>query len=132
MGLLDVLNGMQNGPRGANRGGGMSPLTMALLGLHQSLFRYAPCARCDGGAYHSGGGLGDMLRNIFGGTGGRRLGRHAFGWARRSPETVPGCGQGRRRQNWVSTGQNQPIAAHELAKVLTPEQIEFLTERTGL
>ena len=34
MGLLDVLNGMQNGPRG-NRGlgGGMSPITMALLGL---------------------------------------------------------------------------------------------------
>src|SRR4029077_14198437 len=34
MGLLDVFNGMQNGPRG-NRGlgGGMSPITMALLGL---------------------------------------------------------------------------------------------------
>jgi uncharacterized protein YidB (DUF937 family) len=35
MGLLDVLNGMQNGPRGAREpgGGGMSPITMALLGL---------------------------------------------------------------------------------------------------
>jgi hypothetical protein len=36
MGLMDILNGMQNGPRGgAGRagGGGMSPLTMALLGL---------------------------------------------------------------------------------------------------
>ena len=34
MGLLDVLNGMQNGPRGASAGrGGMSPITMALLGL---------------------------------------------------------------------------------------------------
>src|SRR6476469_8262607 len=39
MGLMDVLNGMQNGPRGARHntggtsGGGMSPLTMALLGL---------------------------------------------------------------------------------------------------
>jgi Transglycosylase associated protein len=35
MGLLDIVNGMQNGPRG-NRGlggGGMSPITMALLGL---------------------------------------------------------------------------------------------------
>src|ERR1700722_18574291 len=35
MGLLDIFNGMQNGPRG-NRGlgdGGMSPITMALLGL---------------------------------------------------------------------------------------------------
>ena len=37
MGLLDVLNGMQNGPRGqqgANTSsGGMSPIMMAVLGL---------------------------------------------------------------------------------------------------
>jgi len=41
MGLIDVLNGMQNGPRGQrdpsatpNSGsGGMSPITMAILGL---------------------------------------------------------------------------------------------------
>jgi len=38
MGLLDVLNGMQNGPRGpsnpdAQTGGGMSPMTMAILAL---------------------------------------------------------------------------------------------------
>ena len=38
MGLLDVLNGMQNGPRGPSNpspqsGGGMSPMTMAILAL---------------------------------------------------------------------------------------------------
>src|ERR1700752_4472205 len=40
MGLLDVLNGMQNGPRGPSKpasqtdeGGGMSPMTMAILAL---------------------------------------------------------------------------------------------------
>jgi hypothetical protein len=38
MGLLDVLNGMQQGPRGpsdasAQSGGGMSPMTMAILAL---------------------------------------------------------------------------------------------------
>jgi hypothetical protein len=39
MGLLDILNGMQNGPRGQRqpsppgKSGGMSPLMMALLGL---------------------------------------------------------------------------------------------------
>ncbi len=37
MGLPDVLNGMRNGPRGqrdpATAGGGMSPVTMAVLGL---------------------------------------------------------------------------------------------------
>ena len=39
MGLLDILNGMQNGPRGQRQptppgqSGGMSPIMMALLGL---------------------------------------------------------------------------------------------------
>ena len=40
MGLLDILNGMQNGPRGPSApsakkddGGGMSPMTMAILAL---------------------------------------------------------------------------------------------------
>jgi hypothetical protein len=38
MGLLDVLNGMQRGPRSpsnpsAQSGGGMSPMTMAILAL---------------------------------------------------------------------------------------------------
>ena len=35
MGLLDILNGMQNGPRGPSdpqaKGEGMSPVTMAIL-----------------------------------------------------------------------------------------------------
>ena len=37
MGLLDILNGMQNGPRGPSdpeaKGSGMSPMTMAVLAL---------------------------------------------------------------------------------------------------
>ena len=39
MGLLDILNGMQNGPRGPDNpgaqtdSGGMSPMTMAILAL---------------------------------------------------------------------------------------------------
>ena len=38
MGLLDVLNGMQNGPHGqrspsSSGSGGMSPIAMAILGL---------------------------------------------------------------------------------------------------
>jgi uncharacterized protein YidB (DUF937 family) len=50
MGLLDVLNGMQNGPDGQrSSGGGMSPMTMALLGL----LAYK--------AYKSSGGVGSVL-----------------------------------------------------------------------
>jgi uncharacterized protein YidB (DUF937 family) len=60
MGLLDILNGMQNGPRGqrepAPSGGGMSPWMMALLGML---------------AYKAvkGGGLGNMLGGRSGGAG---------------------------------------------------------------
>lgn len=87
MGLLDVLNGMMNGPRGApgptdeRGGGGMSPILMALLGLlaykawkHRSQSREAPPdigrdqppppANMPSG---QGGGLGDLLGGMFGG-----------------------------------------------------------------
>jgi uncharacterized protein YidB (DUF937 family) len=98
MGLLDVLNGMQNGPHGqptsssgAGRGG-MSPMTMALLGLlaykayknsgglGNILGGSQPAAPSGtvrttslppGGAGNpSGGSLGDILGGLFGGAGG--------------------------------------------------------------
>jgi uncharacterized protein YidB (DUF937 family) len=83
VGLIDVLNGMQNGPRGArgsspgsSSGGGMSPLTMAILGLlaYKAVksFTSQP-ANAGAGApaptpqASPGGGLGDILKNVLGG-----------------------------------------------------------------
>jgi uncharacterized protein YidB (DUF937 family) len=87
MGLIDVLNGMQNGPRGASgsggssgntgsSGGGMSPITMAILGLlaYKAVRSFtgsgaatstpgAPAPTQAGGP----GGLGDILKNALGG-----------------------------------------------------------------
>ena len=141
MGLLDVLNGMQNGPRGASRGGGgMSPVTMALLGLLAykgikavSGARPAPDAMAP--PDRSGGGLGDMLRNVLGGNGGGApggLGGMQSGGLGDLLKQCQGAGKGDVANSWVGTGQNKPIAAHDLARVLTPEQIVFLTERTGM
>src|SRR5260370_33840194 len=82
MGLLDVLNGMQQGRRGpsnpsAQSSGGMSPLTMAILGLlawkavkhfsgSQANASPAPApGTTAGGAM--GGGLGDVLKGGLGG-----------------------------------------------------------------
>ena len=79
MGLLDILNGMQNGPRGpSDSSGGMSPMTMAILGLlaykgykhlsgnnnqaPQSVPNSNPAS-----AGASGGGLGNVLGGLFGG-----------------------------------------------------------------
>jgi uncharacterized protein YidB (DUF937 family) len=85
MGLLDVLNGMQNGPGGqrSSGGGGMSPMTMALLGLlaYKALKSSGGLGNVLGGgqaapagtpggvnpANPGGGGLGDILGGLFGG-----------------------------------------------------------------
>jgi uncharacterized protein YidB (DUF937 family) len=99
MGLLDVLNGMQNGPRGQtnpNAQGGMSPITMAILALlaykgikHLSAGQQQPAPggnpqRLPGnnpintGA--PGGGLGDILGGLLGGnSGGGGLGGGGLG-----------------------------------------------------
>jgi uncharacterized protein YidB (DUF937 family) len=142
MSLLDVLNGMQNGPRGASRGGGgMSPVTMALLGLLAykgikafSATRPVPDATASPG--HSGGSLGDMLRNALGGAGttGREggLGGMLSGGLGDLLKQFQGAGKGDVANSWVGTGENRPIGARDLAQVLTPEQIDFLTQRTGM
>jgi uncharacterized protein YidB (DUF937 family) len=97
MGLLDILNGMQNGPRGPsapsdpNAKGGMSPMTMAILALlaYKAVKHFggsqpgnSPAAPAPspntanaglpgglGGAL-GGGGLGDLLKGGLGGLGG--------------------------------------------------------------
>jgi hypothetical protein len=85
MGLLDVLNGMQNGPRGqqapSTSSGGMSPITMAVLGLlaykavksfggGQPGVNAGASASVPGGSASAGmpggggggGGIGDLLK----------------------------------------------------------------------
>jgi uncharacterized protein YidB (DUF937 family) len=86
MGLLDVLNGMRNGPHGqpdpaASKSGGMSPITMAIL----ALLAYKGIKHLSGGqapapagnpqrhsadADEQGGGIGDVLGGLLGGSGG--------------------------------------------------------------
>ena len=73
MGLLDILNGMQNGPRGQSTpvpagSGGMSPITIALVGLlaykaikHLSPGQPAGTSAAPTIAGASGGGLGGLL-----------------------------------------------------------------------
>ena len=73
MGLLDILTGMQNGPRGqsqsSGQSGGMSPIVMALLGLlaykavKGGTSQPAPSMPANTG----GGGLGDILGGLLGG-----------------------------------------------------------------
>lgn len=89
MGLLDILNGMQNGPRGQQQpknigsSGGMSPIMKALLGVlaYKALKGGSGQAAAPEGMGHpvplpprgninagtAGGGLGDILGGLLGG-----------------------------------------------------------------
>lgn len=80
MGLLDILNGMQNGPRGQSQpnSGGMSKMTMAMLALlaykaYQKMGTDAPRNAPSGTPdvnhvdANQDGGLGGLLGGLLGG-----------------------------------------------------------------
>jgi uncharacterized protein YidB (DUF937 family) len=146
MGLLDVLTGMSNGPRGAfgrdSRHGGMSPIVLAALGLlaYKAVKglgdkdKQAPPASA--GAPRPGGGLGDILGSLglggAAGAGGAGLGGVLSGGLGDLLRQFQGAGKGEVADSWIGTGQNKQIAAQDLQKVLSPEQIDFLMEKTGM
>lgn len=135
MGLLDMFTGMRTGSRGFGSGGGMSPITMALLGLlaYKAVKGFGDSnPRAGSGMATPGGGLGDLLKGGLGGAGSGGLAGILSGGLGDLLKQFQGAGKGDVANSWVSTSQNKPIAPGDLSKVLTPEQIEFLTERTGL
>jgi uncharacterized protein YidB (DUF937 family) len=156
MGLLDVLNGMQNGPRGPSRpseqsgGGGMSPLTMAILALLAwkgikhfsgnqtgSAPQPAPApghvnAGLPGGGT-GGGGLSDMLKGGLGGLlAGGAAGSILSGGLGDLLNQFQQKGLGDKADSWVGNGPNKQIAPGDLANALGADQIEQLSAQSGL
>jgi uncharacterized protein YidB (DUF937 family) len=155
MGLLDVLNGMQNGPRGpsnpsAQSGGGMSPMTMAILGLLawkavKHLTAGEPGASpapaptpgnsTDAGM-PGGGGLGGLGGLIPGGLGGLLAGGAAgsviSGGLGDLLKQLQQNGHGETANSWVSPGPNKQIAPGDLANALGADQINGLMSQSGL
>ena len=149
MGLLDVLNGMQNGPRGPSnpnaQSSGMSPMTMAILGLlawkavkHLTASQpgAAPAPSPAGGAPSGGGlggGLGDILKGNLGGLlAGGAAGSVISGGLGDLLKQLQQSGHGDTANSWVGPGQNNPIAPGDLAKALGADQINGLMSQTGL
>jgi uncharacterized protein YidB (DUF937 family) len=153
MGLMDVLNGMQNGPHGqrgpATSGGGMSPITMAVLGLIAykafKSFTNQPGAAPAGpvasspslGASGLGGGLagglGDLLKTGLGGVlAGGAAGSVLRGGLNDLLKQFTEAGHAEAAQSWVGNGPNQPISTDDLAKALGSDQIGTLMAHTGL
>jgi uncharacterized protein YidB (DUF937 family) len=150
MGLIDVLNGMQHGPRGpsgpsTSSGGGMSPLTMAVLGLlaYKAVKSFTsqpgaapakPAAPAAPGSSQSpGGGLGDILKNGLGGLlAGGAAGSVLSGGLNDLLKQLQQSGQGDVAKTWVGTGPNKAISSDDLAKALGGDQISTLMAHTGL
>ena len=147
MGLLDVLNGMQHGPRGpstpsAQSGGGMSPMTMAILGLlawkaikHFSAGQPGaappPAPSPAGGGM--GGGLGDVLKGPLGGLlAGGAAGSVISGGLGDLLKQLQQGGHGDTANSWVGNGANKAISPGDLANALGADQINQLASQSGL
>lgn len=161
MGLLDVLNGMQNGPRGpstpsaqSDSGGGMSPMTMAILALlaWKAVKHYggsqpgatpspapAPAPSLPGNVTAglpgggTGGGLSDLLKGGLGGLlAGGAAGSVLSGGLGDLLNQFQQKGHGDTVNSWVSNGPNKQITTGDLASALGADQIDSLSSQSGL
>ncbi|MBN8970666.1 MAG: YidB family protein [Xanthobacteraceae bacterium] len=162
MGLLDILNGMQNGPRGPSdptaKGEGMSPMTMAILAMlaYKAVKHFtgsqsetapantAPPAPAPGGSINAslpgglggalgGGGLGDLLKGGLGGLlAGGAAGSILSGGIGDLLKQFQQNGHGETADSWVASGPNKQISPGDLANALGADNINALTSKTGM
>lgn len=159
MGLLDILNGMQNGPRGQTEPGkgGMSPLTMGLLALlaykaYQKMTagspgtaaptpNSAPAAPGSSGGLGgllggAGGSLGSLLQGGLGGLGGLLAGGAGGsmlnGGLSDLLQKLEQNGLGDTSKSWVGSGENRAISPDDLGRALGSDTINTLSQQTDM
>jgi len=136
MGLLDIVLGRTN--TGST---GMSPITMALLGVlaYRTLHGKGRLAEMLGGASPglapgqappASGGLGGLLSGFLGG--GSGSGSMLSGGLSDLLRQFQQSGLGDKAQSWIGTGANQPVGPSEIEKALGPEKIDWLARETGM
>ena len=155
MGLLDVFNGMQNGPRGqrnpTSSSGGMSPIAMAILGLiafkavksftgsQPSAHPASPGALPGSGTTNATfpgnvGGLGDLLKSsgLGGLLAGGAAGSALSGGLNDLLKQFQQSGHSDTASSWVGTGPNKAIAPNDLASALGGDKISALMTQSGM
>jgi len=147
MGLLDVLNGMQQGQPGSStptqQQGAMSPMTLAILGLlaWKAIRHFAGSGTASQGAgptpqpIPGGAGLnpGDILKNGLGGLlAGGTAGTVLSGGLSDLVKQLQNGGQGEAANSWVSGGPNKSISPSDLSSALGADQIDQLSQQSGL
>ena len=147
-------NQSQSGQTG-QQSGGMSPLMMALLGLLAYKAFKGGNRPASAMPTSGGGGLGDILGGLLGGrpsgmptggmpstgTGSGGLGDVLAGGLGGSVlsgglgnliKQMQQNGYGRQAQSWVGHGDNETIPPDDMAKALGADDIEKLTQQTGM
>jgi uncharacterized protein YidB (DUF937 family) len=153
MGLLDVVNGVLNGPRGQSQPqpaakGGMSPMTMAILALlaWKAVKHFggnqpgaAPTQappKLPGNVtagLPGGGGLSDMLKGGLGGLlAGGAAGSVLSGGLGDLLNQFQQKGHGDTASSWISNGPNKQISPGDLANALGADQIDQLSSQSGM
>jgi len=126
MALLDIFGGPQSGS------GRVPPLAKALAGL----LAYKKLQPGQQGAERVD--VDQRLEDFFspspsgGPTAKGIIGALLTGGLMDLVQQFRGAGKGEAAESWIARGPNQDVSANDLSKVLTEEQIAFLTERTGL
>jgi uncharacterized protein YidB (DUF937 family) len=132
MGLMDVLQGMANGPRGGQSAqsgrSGISPLAMGLLAMLAyktmkgegplgGLFVNRPAQGTAPGTTGSGaGGLMSWLQSGHGFAPARTAGSVVSGGISELLNRLQQNGLGDAGRSWVSHGPNQPVSASDIQK----------------
>jgi len=140
MGLMDVLNGMRNGPRGQSvpTSGGMSPLTIGLLAyLAWKAFKgNATSGTVFGGNAGaapqnptSTGGLGGILGNLLGAGASGSILTSGLGELMKRLQSTGHASTGR---SWLAQGPNDAITPDALAKAAGTDALDALAEQHGM
>lgn len=164
MGILDVIRGMENGPRGAPTpdasSGGPSKVTMALLALlaykawkaHSAANMATTTQQAPAGAPENSSGLGGLLGGWLGGQPGAASGGPGGGLGGLLSSGLAGGALGgllssglrslvgdmnrsgleQHANSWIGTGPNQSISESDLAKAIGSEDLDKLSQQTGM
>ena len=144
MGLLDVLSGMSNAQSGqsgpASSGGGMSPITKAIIGVlaYQAIKAFTANqanagTNTDKSPGATGGGLDDLLKGGLGGLlGGGAAGGVVSGGLNDLLKQFQQNGQGEVAKSWIGPGPNKAISPNDLATALGADRVNTLAGFSGM
>ena len=130
MALLDILTGQQG------TSGRVPPLAKALAGLLAYSKLKNPVG--ESSTQTNDASLAERLEDFFkpsasgGPTAKGVIGALLTGGLMDLVHQFRGAGKADAVESWVAHGPNQAISAEDLSKILTEEQVAFLTARTGL